>query len=156
MALKPDRSFDNGSDISFFMNSVAERGGFVSISTLASGGAMDNGTAVVIYASTSSGKAPIGVLMNDMVDVNLAKYHLNPYKDEVQKGGKVTIKTNGFVVTDMIKSGDTPAAGNRAYLAADGRVTVTNTGATDSPPVGIFLSQKDQDGFAKISFNLQK
>lgn len=156
MALKPDRSNEYGSDISFFMNSVAERGGFASLSTIASGGAMDNGTAVVIYSSTSSGKVPVGCLMNDMVDVDLTKYELNRYKDEVQKGGKVNLRTFGYVTTNMIKSGDTPAVGNRAYLAADGRVTVTNTGATDSPAVGIFLSQKDQDGYAKVSFNLQK
>ncbi len=155
MALKPDRR-EIDSDISFFMNSVAERGGFVSLSTTGSGGAMDNANAVVIYAGTSSGKVPVGCLANDMVDVDLSLYHLNRYKDQVQKGGKVKLITIGMVNTNMIKSGDTPAVGDKAYLAADGRVTKTNTGATDSPAIGTFLSQKDADGYAKVSFSLVK
>lgn len=155
MALKPDRSNEYGSDISFFMNAVAERGGVVSLVTLGSGASMDNGYAVVGYGSTSSGKTPVGILMNDMVDVDLTQFHLNPYKDVVQKGGKVNIRTFGWVLTNMIKSGDTPAVGDKAYLAPDGRITKTNTGATDSPKFGVFLSQKDQDGYAKVSFNFQ-
>lgn len=156
MALKADRSAEYGSDISFFMNSVAERGGFVCLNTLGSGAAMDNGNAAVIYASDPSGKVPLGVLMNDMVDVDLTKFHLNQYQDQVQKGSKVNVRTYGWVVTNMLKSGDSPAVGNKAYITTDGRVTVTNGGAAATPQVGIFLSQKDQDGYAKVSFNLQK
>lgn len=155
MALKPDRR-EIDSDVSFFMNSVAERGGVVCISTTGSGGAMDNANAVVIYRSTSSGGVPVGVLMDDVVDVDLSLYHLNRYKDQVQKGGKVKIMTAGVVVTNMLKSGETPAAGDSAYLAADGRITKTNTGATDSPAIGKFLAHKDADGYAKISFSLLK
>lgn len=156
MALKPDRSAEYGSELGFYMNSVAERGGVVSLVSVGSGAAMDNANALVIYRSTSSGASPVGVLMNDMVDVNLALYQLNPAKDEVQKGGKVNLRTWGWVVTNMLKSGDSPVAGSKAYLAPDGRFTITNTGEADSPLVGRFWSSKDQDGYAKVSFNFLK
>lgn len=155
MALKPDRR-EIDSEISFFMNHTAERGGVVSLVTTGSGGAMDNAAAAVGYSATSSGKVPVGYLTSDMVDVDLSLYHLNRYKDQVQKGGKVKLITVGVVNTNMIKSGDTLAAGDRAYLDTDGRVTKTNTGAIASPHVGTVLSHKDQDGYAKISFNFLK
>lgn len=153
MALMPDRSSEYGSDISFYMNSVAERGGVVSIVTGGSGAAMDQAPAQVIYRSTSSGATPIGILMCDVVDVDLTRYHLNSQKDEVLKGSKVNLRTWGEVTTNMIKSGDSPVAGDKAYLAPDGRITKTNTGATDSPRFGMFKSSKDQNGYAKVAFN---
>lgn len=156
MALKPDRSHEYGSDISFFCNHAAHRGGVVSLVTVGSGGAMDQGAAAVGYASAASGKVPVGYLMNDVVDVDLTKYELNSQKDEIQKGGKVNLRTWGWLVTNMIKSGDTPVATSKAYLGVDGQVTVTNTGAAASPYVGVFLSSKDSDGYAKISFNFLK
>lgn len=149
----PDRSYEYGSDVNFYMNSVAERGGVVSLVTGGSGAAVDNSLALVIYRSTSSGGAPVGILMNDVVDVDLTRYHLNPFKDEVLKGSKVNLRTWGEVVTNMIKSGDSPAAGDKAYLAPDGRITKTNTGAADSPRIGNFKSSKDQNGYARVAFN---
>jgi len=153
MALGPDRSYEYGSDVSFFMNSSAERGGVVSIVTGGSGAALDDSVALVIYRSTSSGAKPVGVLMNDMVDVDLSRYHLNPYKDEVIKGSKVNLRTWGEVLTNMIKSGVTVAAGDKAYLDVDGRITNVDTGAIASPRVGSFKSAKNADGFARFAFN---
>ncbi len=155
MALKPDRR-ELDSDISFFMNHVAERGGVVSMVTAGSGGAMDQANAAVGYSATSSGKLPMGYLTGDMVDVDLSRYFLNKEKDEIQKGGKVKILTLGMVTTNMIKSGITVAAGDKAYLDVDGRVTNVNTGAAASPQVGKFESIKDSDGYAKVSFNFLK
>ncbi len=156
MALKPDRSPEYGSDISFYMNEVAERGGVVVLSTVGSGGAMDNGAALVTYAANPSGKLPIGFLMNDMVDVDLTKYFLNPNKDEVQKGSKVNLRTFGWLTTNFIKSGDTPVVGSKAYVDTNGKVTITQLNPVQNPQIGVFLSAKDQDGFAKVMFNFQK
>jgi len=50
MALKTDRSTLQ-TDISFFMNEAATRGGVVSLSTGGSGAAMDQGAALVTYAA---------------------------------------------------------------------------------------------------------
>ena len=83
------------------MNEVAERGGVVALSTAGSGASMDNGAAVVTYSALPSGAVPMGLLINDMVDIDLTRQHLNQYKDEIQKGGKVTLLNKGWVVTDF-------------------------------------------------------
>lgn len=153
MAVKGDRGHVD-SDISFFINQTAEPGGIVSLTTFGSGASMDNGSAVVGYATSASGALPLGFLMNWVVNLDLTRQKLNPYRHEQQVGSKCLIYTKGTVVTDMITSGITVSAKDKAYLGADGRITNVNTGAAASPQVGIFLSGKDQDGFAKVSINL--
>lgn len=152
MALKADRlSLD--SDISFFMNEVAERGGIVTISTVGSGAAMDQSVALCTYAASPSGKQALGVLMCDMVNNDLTRIHENWYKEEVQKGGKVTIWTKCQVTTDMILPGETPVAGSKAYVAHSGNLATKDV-IGSCQQVGVFLSSKDEDGFAKVAINL--
>ena len=158
MALKTDRSTLD-TDISFFMNEAATRGGVACLSTGGSGAAMDQGAALVTYAALPSGKVPVGLLLNDMVDIDLTRQHLNQHKDEVQKGGKVTLLTKGYVVTDMLE-GTSPSAGDPAYLAHSGRLAVSDLSSDDSDDdgstrvVGRFLSSVDQDGYAKVFIDL--
>lgn len=153
MALKPDR-FEMQTDISFFMNEVAERGGVASLVTGGSGAAMDQSQSLVSYTATGSGKKPMGVLLNDMVNIDLTRQHLNPYKNEVQKGSKVTLLRKGYVVTNKIQ-GTAPAAGANVYVAHSGNISATDlVGAGTQPVVGTFLSSMDQDGYAKVEFNL--
>lgn len=149
MALKGDRH-ELDTDISFFLNETAEKGQVVSVSTQGSGAAMDNSSALATVAAEASGAVALGVLLNDMVDIDQTRQHINWHKDEVQKGGKVTILTKGFVVTDQI-SGN-PTAGQVAYLADSGLIAGTQDGT--APAIGRFLSTKDADGFAKVSINL--
>lgn len=152
MALKADRiSLD--SMIDFFMNEVAERGGIVTISTVGSGSAMDQSVQLATYAANPSGKQGLGVLMCDMVNNDLTRVHENWYKEEVQKGGKVTIWNKCTVVTDMILPGETPTAGSKAYVAHSGNLATKDV-IGSCQQVGIFLSSKDEDGFAKVSINL--
>lgn len=149
MALKGDRhEFDT--DISYFMNETASRGVVVSVSTQGSGAAMDDSSALATVDADASGSIALGVLLNDMVDLDLLRQHVNQHKDEVQKGGKVTILTKGFVVTDQISG--TPSAGDTAYLADSGKISGTQE--TGAPQIGRFLSTKDADGYAKVSINL--
>ena len=150
MALKPDRH-EMDTDISFFMNEVAERGGVATLSTGGSGAAMDQSQALVSYAAAPSGKAPMGVLLNDMVNIDLTRQHLNQYKNEVQKGSKVTLLRKGYVVTNNILG--TPTAGNNAFVAHSGNFSSTDV-IGNSPIVGMFMSSKDQDGYAKVAVNL--
>lgn len=158
MALKQDRS-TLATDISFFMNEVAERGGVASLSTAGSGASMDNGSAVVTYAANPSGKVPLGLLVNDMVNLDLTRQHLNQHKDEVQKGGKVTLLTKGWVVTDAIE-GTAPNAGDLAYLGHSGNLAASDIASDDgdadgsSRVVGRFLSDIDQYGYAKVYIDL--
>lgn len=155
MALKADRKPVYGGDrIDFFMNETAERGGVVSFSTGGSGAAMDQSVQLATYVANPSGARPIGLLMNDMVNVDLTRMHVNQYKDEVQIGGKVTLWEKGEVVTNRIQPGVTITAGNTAYLHASGYLTNTNFLDHTNNVVGRWMSAKDQDGYAKVSVNL--
>ena len=153
MALKPDRNTVDV-DISFFMNEVAEPGGVVTFSTVGSGAAMDQANALVTYATYPSGKQPVGFLMSNMVNIDQTKQSLNWHKNDVQKGGKVTLLTAGWVVTNRIRPNTTPAAGDFAYLAESGMLTPTpQTQDNEFPIVGRFLSRKDDEGYAKVQIN---
>jgi hypothetical protein len=148
MALKADR-IEALSDISFFMNTVAERGGVVSVVTAGSGVSMDDANAVVSYAATVSGSKPLGILLNDVVNYDLTRQHINWHKDEVQVGGKVALLRQGQVTTNMVAG--TPSAGSDAYVGVSGLV---GTSSTNSVKIGQFLSSKDADGYVKLSVNI--
>jgi hypothetical protein len=158
MALKSDRSVLD-TDISFFMNEAATRGGVASLSTGGSGAAMDQGEALVTYAALPSGKVPVGLLLNDMVNIDLTRQHINYHKDEVQKGGKVTLLRKGYVVTNALEGTD-PSAGDAAYVAHSGNLATSDLSNDDTDAdgstrvVGRFLSGKDQDGYAKVYIDL--
>jgi len=150
MALKPDR-IENLTDISFFMNTTAERGGVVSAVTSGSGVSMDDSNAVVAYAAAASGAKPLGVLLNDVVNLDLTRQHINWHRDEVQVGGKVVVLRHGQVSTNMLVSGISPSAGTDAYVGASGLI---GTSSTNAVKIGQFLSSKDADGYAKVSVNI--
>lgn len=140
--------------LDFFMNETATRGVGVSVSTGGSGVSLDQGAALATVKASSSGVSPLGVLLNDVVNLDLTRQHLNQHKDEVQQGGKVTILRVGEVVTDDIFG--TPSAGDVCYLYASGLYSPTNEGGTSftSPTVGRFMSSKDENGYCKIAVNL--
>lgn len=152
MALKPDR-VELLTDVSFFMNTTAERGGVVSVVTATSGVgvSMDDANAVVAYAAVASGAKPVGLLLNDVVNLDLTRQHINWHKDETQVGGKVTVLRQGQVTTNMLVAGTTPSAGADAYVGASGLI---GTSSTNAVKIGQFLSAKDTDGYVKVSVNL--
>ena len=148
MALKGDRNVLE-TDISFFINVTAEKGQLLCVSTQGSGAAMDHSEQL---ATTSSGtNIPLGIVLNDVVNIDQTRQHLNWHKDEVQLGSKCTILTKGTVVTDQITG--TPTAGMVAYLNANGTVGAQTLSGT-STAVGRFLSTKDADDFCKVAINL--
>lgn len=151
MALKGDRNIVE-TDISFHMDEVATRGVGVVYSTSGSGAALDQGSAVVTVAADPSGLVPKGILLNDMVNKDLTRETINLHKDEVQKGGKVTLLTMGWAVTDDVTG--SPTAGDGAFLTAAGALTPTEGPDNTTPRLGRFESEIDEDGFAKVSVNL--
>ena len=153
MALKPTRNIV-ADDISYFMTAVATRGGIACMSTVGSGDAMDDGASVVQYAANPSGNLPVGILMNDVVNLDLTRQKLNPYKDEVQVNSKVTLTTIGEVVTDMLVPGITIAVNDAAYMGHSGLLTNADLNFNQTPIVGVFKSKKDEDGFVKVFVNL--
>ena len=155
MALKADRH-ELATDISFFMDETASRGGVATISTGGSGAALDQSGAKVSYTADASGAVPAGLLLNDMVNLDLTRQHINWHKDETQKGGKVTLLTKGWVVTNMIYPGQTPAIGGLAYVAHSGYIGASNVDDTPGQGnvIGRFMSTKDEDGYCKVEVNL--
>ena len=153
MALRPDRD-EHLTDLSFFMNEVTERGIVVCYTSQGSGAAMDDSTAVVAKpanASEAVAKHPAGLLLNDVVNLDLTKQHINFAKDEVQKGSKVLLLRRGWVVTNMISG--TPVFGEQAYMGTDGNL-VTSSQFSAGTVVGRFLSTKDADGYCKVDINI--
>jgi hypothetical protein len=152
MALKSDR-YELQTDISFFYNAgEATRGCVVSHGgTAGSGAAMDQG---VNLCAKSVSAVPVGILLNDVVNKDLTRTHLNQHKDEVQKGGKVTVLRKGYVVTNDIFG--TPAAGGAAYAAAhaEGGSAAGLIATSGTYQIGRFLSTKDEDGYVKVEVNL--
>lgn len=151
MALKPDRQVESV-DISFFMGATGVKGQGLCYSTAGSGAAMDQATALAQIAANPSGLVPLGVMLNDVVNYDLTKQHLNQHRDEVQIGSKVCILRRGWVVTDQITPAVTVTGGSGAYLDANGLFTGLVTSGT--PKVGQWLSSKDPDGFAKLYVTL--
>ena len=155
MALKADRH-ELDTDISFFYNEgTAERGGVVVLDTVGSGAALDQAGAKVKYAVATNALFPVGILLNDVVNLDLTRQHINWHKDEVQKGGKVTVLKKGGVVTNLIAG--TPAAGLGAFVD-DGTAGYIATAAEVADgkyiQIGRFMSTKDEDGYAKVEVNL--
>ena len=162
MALKADR-YEESTDISYFYNAgTATRGGVVVLDAAAlagaSGAALDQGENLVKYANATATDVPVGILLNDVVNKDLTRTHLNQHKDEVQLGGKVTVLRKGYVVTNSIEG--TPSAGDIAYVHNNGNISngssiaVATLVASGNLAVGRFLSSKDEDGYAKVEVNL--
>lgn len=151
MALRGDR-FEDATDITFFMAVAQERGVIVVHSTTGSGSALDQSDALVAVPTgqAPSTTTPAGLLLNDVVNLDLTRQHLNQHKDEVQINSKIRLGRRGWWVSDQISG--SPVAGNTAYYTSLGLLTPTDPGS--GPKVGRFLSKKDNDGFAKVEINI--
>ena len=152
MALRPDRN-EHLTDLSFFMNEPAERGILVVASTQGSGAAMDDSAAAVKIGAVADRATddPVGILLNDVVNLDLTRQHINYAKDEMQQGGKGLLLRIGTVVTDQISGAIT--LGDPAHFMGAGQLC-SATANSNSPVIGRWLSKKDADGFAKVAINI--
>ena len=152
MALRPDRD-EHLTDLSFSMNETAERGILVVASTQGSGAAMDDSAAAVKIGAVADRATddPVGILLNDVVNLDLTRQHINYAKDEMQQGGKVLLLRIGTVVTDQISGAIT--LGDPAHFMGAGQLC-SATANSNSPVIGRWLSKKDADGFAKVAINI--
>ena len=158
MALKADR-YEESTDISYFSSATGVKGQAVCLDAAAlsgaSGVALDQGENTVSPQTAANTDVPVGIILNDVVNKDLTRTHLNQYKDEVQLGGKVTVLTRGWVLTDQITG--TPKAGDLAYASATlGEIgaSAADATATGNLALGRFMSKKDADGYAKVYINL--
>ncbi len=155
MALKMDRQVD-ATEIGFFLNEVAERGVVVSRSTAGSGVALENPANLATVAAVASGNVPLGILMNDFVDIDRTRLAVNHMKDQHVVGDKCTILTKGWVVTNKVL-GTVTNATPVAVLAESGNLRAVALGTAPSaavPHVGRFRSIKSEDGFARVYVDL--
>ena len=154
MALKSDRQID-AVDISFFINEIADGGELMSISTVGSGVALDPSTNVVTKAASSSGAVPVGMLLQEVVNLDLTRTPVNWHKDQANIGDKVTLVTKGWLVTNKL-TGDIVAG--EAVLSSSGTLANKATNGTHNealnPTVGRFRSGKDEAGYAKVYIDL--
>jgi len=153
MALKPLRKYDEGTDIAHVMNEVAEAGIVVRHHYPTSSGTGKPGdSANEIEVPTNASGAPLGVLVTDVVSIDLSRYNhvARFHRDEVNVCSPVTVVTHGFIYTDMVSG--TPKAGDSAYWTVGGLLTPTNTGST---VVGKFRGKKDADGYAGVDVNIR-
>ena len=152
MALRPDR-VEVVTDLSYFMNATSERGILVVHDGGGSGAAMDDSAATVKVPTTFT-QQPAGLLLNDVVNLDLTRQHINYNKDEVQQGGKVLLLRRGTVVTDQISG--TPVIGEQVHFAigVSGGFLTTASESSASDQVGRWLSTKDPDGYAKCEINI--
>ncbi len=154
MALKMDRQIDAW-ELGFFLNEVAEAGSVVCISTAGSGISLDNVNSVATVAAAASGSKPLGILLEDFVNVDQSRQSVNWHKHQAQIGSKASIATEGWLVTNKIFG--TPAAGNLAVVAASGTISGVAIGTLSTaaqPVIGRFLSSKNEDGYAKVKIKL--
>jgi len=157
MALKGHRE-EFHHDIRWYGNTVMERGGVVSVSTAGSGGRVGDPNAVVAYAANPSGQNPVGLLLCDTVNLDLSRYHINFYREQVPVGYKVVTMKDGWATTDFVLG--TPVGGETAYLGPSGNIcTAAGLAAnvasgTPSIKVGQFLSKLDEDGYAAVRIEL--
>jgi hypothetical protein len=155
MALKPDR-YEDWVITDFYMNEVAEAGVLVVFDTGTSGlGAnLDDVNAKVKLPDNAagSGELPAGILMGNVVNLDLTRTHLNPYNRDAQVGSKVgVVRFGSSVTTNKLASGVNPTVGQAAYFTTNGELTVT---ALNSTRIGTWFSSKDADGYAKLQVHL--
>lgn len=156
MALKGDRNIVD-TEVGYFMSEVASQGVVVAIGTAGSGVGLDDNDSVGTVSAVSSGVSPLGVLLTEVVSIDLSRMNVNMNKDQVALGGKVCIVNQGWVVTDQITG--SPTAGQMAVLGVSGTVAGISIGdpawnETSQPRVGTFRTGPDQDGYARVYIDL--
>lgn len=160
MSLKGDRELLQ-TDVTYWINEAAVRGKVVWLSAGGSGLALDNqGTAtdpkpLVTGTGSPSGKVPVGILLNDFVNIDTSLYRVNYYKDEKAIPDKCTVLKKGWVYTNNIVGN--PSAQQNAYVTTNGSLTPTISatgGLAATPLVGKFITSLDEDGYARVEVNL--
>ena len=153
MALKGQRVTIE-EDISLTCDVASARGFMTVYSTAGSGIALGDRAGICTISATSSGYKPAGILMNDVVDVDTTKYQLNVHKDETLIDERVTLLRKGRITTNALVSGQTPTAGDKAYLGATGKLTGSYVNDVATPRVGTFVAAKDENGYVTADINL--
>jgi len=159
MALKPDRDYNETTDITnFWTTAAAEKGGVASVVTQGSGAAIginlaDEANVVGYVAAITADMVPKGILLQTVAAAMSATRDFPNFENgEIRPSDKCTLVTKGWVVTDMIPVGITPSAGDPAYVAASGKISSTSGALMRR--IGRFETTKDANGFCRVSIDI--
>ncbi len=150
MALAPRRQVV-WTDVDFALNVAQERGVVLCIvaGTTADG-------EVALANPTGLNVTPVGVLLDDIEDLNFDRHGEYLQRNVSDIGSVVGLAVKADLDTDQITG--TPVAGDKAYLNANGTVSPTQLldGVTgqNAPQVGVFRSAPNANGFARVHFDL--
>lgn len=151
MALKGDREILQ-TNVRWKIKSAedAERG-TVMVATATDGECKKGPASLVGQVSTGLAR-PIGLLMDDVENLDYTARPQIWSRNVVPRGSEVSILTKGRVKTNMIHYQAAPSGGRFAYLAVSGLVHTT---AGSGIKVGWFESTKDADGYADLFVDIQ-
>ena len=93
------------------------------------------------------GGHPIGLLLNDVVEIDLTRCHLRSYDDQSLVGGKVRVMVQGTAIVGPCEG--TPEIGDPIYYNEEGYMTTEPC----SQRVGTCLSRTCEDGFLKVEIS---
>jgi hypothetical protein len=146
MGLGPNRQVFQ-TNIDYAMNMAGERGGVVCAGTTA-------GEVEYRTAPTGSTVYPIGVMLDDVEDMNFDRHPEYRQRNVVDVGSVVGLVVKGDIESNLIVG--TPSQGQPAYLHPTGYIGATRLtdGLNPAPQVGRFLSAKNALGYAKIHIDL--
>jgi len=138
MALRPFRQVMATNNDFVSSTSAMERGGVVSVASGNLGS----------YATEASGAVPLGILLNDIEDLNYFTGREPLFRSAHDIGSVLAIAAEGEVETDMLDPAitGTISAGDPAYLSCSGWITTrpqysdTDINLIVSPRVGVFIS----------------
>lgn len=144
MSLKPRRIMTRVHN-AYFCNSVIERGSPVGTTNITN--------FPIIVAPSNQVKNVVGILMEDVVDID-SKTSINWMQDEVIKGSKVHVCTDGLFLTNCIDSSFKNQT-KECDLFVDYRTNkfTTRSHKHTSEKVGRF-HRLDSDGFAEITIRI--
>lgn len=154
MAIRPDRLILED-DSYHTLAATTEKGVGVCYNAAGSGTALGDRQGTLQVAASPSGLVFAGILLQDFVNVDETRFHINWNREEQQSGDNAQVMTKGWVVTNKVTGA--PSEGSRAYLTVNGTFTptVSATGGVAATPVaGEFGSSVDESGYVKIKINL--
>ena len=144
MALAPSRQVFQ-TNIKYALNEVTPRGRVVCIDA----GTTPAGEVTAAAPAAGAAVKPIGILLDDVEDMNYDRHGEYRQRNVVDVGSNVGIATEADLETDQL-SGTAPVAGNLCWLGAGG--TLTPDAGTHL--LGYFQSGVNANGFAAVHIDL--
>ena len=154
MSLRPDRLVLETDSFHSF-STVTNKGVGLCYNVTGSGVALGTYQGTLQLAANPSGLRFAGILLQDFVNVDETRFHINWNREQQEVGDNADVAVKGWLVTNNVTGA--PTEGSKAYLTANGvfTPTVSSTGGVIATPLaGEFGSEIDEAGYAKIKINL--